>query len=482
MLNASQSRVPGVILGRVRALIALIVAATGAAASDVSSQTRKLVEEMSEYRAILEAVDFVSREGVAAVAQAQLVQRCLDGWPAKVRTDSSTTTEALLLAFAATPVTALQAATDECLRRIAQSSQMTGDGFMSQLEVATLSRARPATIGAEVRVFGEQLVILSTRNDSPASRSGLKRGDRITTINSATLASAGSAEMFSSYLDGPQGSEVQLELESAGGADPRRTLAIKRERLEPQLVRLAEIEAGLFVSLTPSISYDAIDQWLRMLQPMVVRRGFLHGLILDLRSSSGGDLRFIAAFASLFLGKDTTMLMLQGREGIPPKELRAQLGDVERLSLVVSTSLREALSVVPLAVITGPDTSSGAEMLAAALQYRRRATVVGSQTAGRANIRTVKPLRQGVSLASTYSFVSLTTAFAVLPDGRPLHGVGVTPDIDMPTAPEQDGLPSPRLQVRLIDSNIRASDPPLLAAMQLLRGKGDANVTSSRGQ
>jgi len=379
-------------------------------------------------------------------------------------------------------MTVLQAATDDCLRRIAQSSKVPGDGFMSQSEVATLTRARPANIGAEVRVLGDRLVILSTRNYSPASRAGLKRGDRITTINSATLAAAGSAEMFASFLDGLPGSEVQIELESADASDSRRTLVLRRERVEPQFVRVAELVDGVFVAVTPSISFEASDQWLRTMQPMVVRRGFLHGLILDLRTSSGGNVRYIAAFASLFLGNDTTILMLKGREGLPLKELRGQVSDIERLTLGVSKSFREALSMVPLAVITGPDTNAGAEILAAALQYHGRATVLGSQTAGQVNIRTAKPLRQGVSLASTYSVMSLTTSFAVLPDGRALHGVGVTPNINMATAPERDGLPPPRLQIRLLDSNNPASDPVLLAAVQLLQGKGDSNVSSLRRQ
>lgn len=68
----TRARVP-LLCGLYRVLLALIVSGTGAAASDVSPQTRKLIEEMSEYRAILEAVDFVAREGVVPVDQSHLI-------------------------------------------------------------------------------------------------------------------------------------------------------------------------------------------------------------------------------------------------------------------------------------------------------------------------------------------------------------------------------------------------------------------------
>jgi len=73
-------------------------------------------------------------------------------------------------------------------------------------------------------------------------------------------------------------------------------------------------------------------------------------------------------------------------------------------------------------VLVDHDSSSGAEILAAALQEAGVATLVGSTTAGNVGVATQIRLPDG-------SVLQVTEQRFVSPNGAQLDGVGVTPDV-----------------------------------------------------
>jgi carboxyl-terminal processing protease len=76
----------------------------------------------------------------------------------------------------------------------------------------------------------------------------------------------------------------------------------------------------------------------------------------------------------------------------------------------------------PIVILANGATASGAEIVVAALQENRRATVIGTKTFGNGTIQTVFPLRDGGALR-------LTTSRFSTPNGRELETVGVAPDV-----------------------------------------------------
>lgn len=130
-------------------------------------------------------------------------------------------------------------------------------------------------------------------------------------------------------------------------------------------------------------------------------------LIVDLRGNPGGRIRTLQRVAGLFLTERVELLRL------------------------LDDGVEESLQAAPAAllyrgevrILMDERTGSAAELLAAALQDLRRATLYGRPTAGSARSRLSSLLPGGVVLhyAGRAEFLRR--------DGRPIEGVGVEPDV-----------------------------------------------------
>jgi carboxyl-terminal processing protease len=133
----------------------------------------------------------------------------------------------------------------------------------------------------------------------------------------------------------------------------------------------------------------------------------MRGLILDLRNNPGGLLSQVVSTTDLFLKKGRVIVSMEAR--VKNQDLQF-LGEQEKPE------------TVPMVVLVNRGTSSGSEIVAAALQDHKRAILLGTQTAGEVSIQTVIPLHDGSGLR-------LTTAKFFTPKRRNIHGSGITPDI-----------------------------------------------------
>jgi carboxyl-terminal processing protease len=129
------------------------------------------------------------------------------------------------------------------------------------------------------------------------------------------------------------------------------------------------------------------------------------GLVLDLRRDAGGEERACRDVMGVLLGADQPIATLvEGARRTP-----------------WTTASGTAPISAPMAVLIGPATASAAEVVAANLQERGRAILVGGPTAGAVLQASVFPLLDGGSL-------SIAERDVLTPAGRRLEGVGVQPD------------------------------------------------------
>jgi carboxyl-terminal processing protease len=290
----------------------------------------------------------------------------------------------------------------------------------------------------------------------PAQRAGLRPGDVLTHLDGKPIRSAPPQLLRAiqtrrvtdevppltpgegpSHPAGPA-RPVRLTFRRAGSAP--RTAELYRDTFRPETVLgvarrggnawdyFAGPKKGLAHVRLSALGRGTADE-LRGVLTGLAEQG-LRGLVLDLRWCPGGYLNEAVDVADLFLGEGV-IATVKSRSG---------------KDVVYRGTDGGKFRTFPVVVLVNGETSGGAELIAAALQDHRRATVVGQRTLGKASIQTPLPLGlRGVGF-------KLTTGTFVRPAGknlhRPPHGKpaddwGVRPD------PDGDFRVSPELSRRL---------------------------------
>ncbi len=135
--------------------------------------------------------------------------------------------------------------------------------------------------------------------------------------------------------------------------------------------------------------------------------------VLDIRDNPGGYLTQSLDTASLFVPSGT----LVGIETLDGVNTRAASG--------------ATITTLPLVVLVNGYTSSAAEVLAAALQDNQRATTVGQTTMGKGSVQVVRELTFGGA-------IRYTAAYYLTPTGRQINGNGITPELIVGAAGDDD--------------------------------------------
>ncbi|MFQ5880109.1 MAG: S41 family peptidase [Dehalococcoidia bacterium] len=269
-------------------------------------------------------------------------------------------------------------------------------------------------IGAQVAQdpTTNEIVIVTPFTDSPAEEAGIRPGDAIVAVDGEST-EGWSVSQAVRRIRGRPGTDVALTVRHANG--DVEDVTITRDVIVVQTV-YTDPPLGVFEDASGNpvedLAYIRIEQFtdqtpraLRSLLQQVVDQGH-RGLILDLRLNPGGGLSATVEVADLFLDGGV-VLMQVNRDGS------------ER---VFEATAGGPATDMPVVVLVGPGSASGAEVLAAALRDNGRATLIGETTFGKGTVNNLRELRDGGAL-----FVSI--ARWLTPSGEQIEGVGVIPDI-----------------------------------------------------
>lgn len=130
------------------------------------------------------------------------------------------------------------------------------------------------------------------------------------------------------------------------------------------------------------------------------------GVVIDLRQNPGGRVRATSRALGALLPPSSVI----------GTDLKARRKRLER------TGRDRPLYVGPLAVLIGPASSSGAEIMADALRFQRRGVLVGERTAGKVLTSRNYRLPDG-------GLVQVAISDFRGPAGKRIEGVGVEPDV-----------------------------------------------------
>jgi carboxyl-terminal processing protease len=245
---------------------------------------------------------------------------------------------------------------------------------------------------------------------SPAEKAGIKAGDLIDSIDGKPLRNA-PAWKIKAALEGPEGSSCELAL-FRGGDEKRLTVPVTRARFEAPAPS-TKWERDVAVIRIPSFQ-PATAAAIRKELEEASRRSITK-VVIDLRGSIGGAVPDAAPVASLFLSKGPIATVVSRKA--PEKPLEAP-GD--------------ALWTGKIVILMDDSSAGAAEVFAAALHDRARATTVGEGTIGMAIIQRNVPTEEGGSLY-------MTVGRYVSPSGQVLGGKGLTPDERVIVIPGENG-------------------------------------------
>ncbi len=261
-------------------------------------------------------------------------------------------------------------------------------------------------IGVTINQRNGRIYVLGVSQGMPAERAGLRYGDAIIAVDGHSTKDWSQSDALK-YVRGERGAEVNITVERAGEPRPL-TVKITRDEVPfPSVRNFFMLRPGIgYIGLTGGFNQETTEE-LRDAISRLKGQG-MTSLVLDLRRNPGGLLKQAIQVAETFLPKGIEIVSVRGRDGRYPNQ--------------VYRSENQNPETMPLVVLINGETASASEIVAAAVQDRHRARLVGEESFGKGLVQTIYTLRWRTGLA-------LTTAKYYTPNGRsiqrPYNNVGI---------------------------------------------------------
>lgn len=341
----------------------------------------------------------------------------------------------------------------EALRNALERLEDPYTRFMDPEQYRALTRQTAGELSGigirlEINQETNALTVVEPLQNSPASAAGIRTGDRILAIDGRST-SGMSVEDASRLIRGEAGTDITLRVSRSDSS--AFDVPLTRARIELPTVRYSLRQEGdtkIGYIRLGEFSSHAADQMRRAIRDLANQGA--EGFVLDLRGNPGGLLQSSIDISRMWI----------------------EAGDIVRTvdrngTSRETTANHTALTELPLAVLVDGNSASSSEILTGALMDNRRATVVGTQTFGKALVQSVHALDNGAGLA-------VTIAHYYTPAGTDISQRGITPDVQitLTNAQRQRLASTPNLLAT------READPQYVGAIAALQ----PNIVANRNQ
>jgi len=260
-------------------------------------------------------------------------------------------------------------------------------------------------IGAELGIKDDFIVVIAPLEDTPASRGGIKAGDKILEIDKLPVLKVDVNEAVKK-IRGEIGTTVVLTLLSNGDKVPhdislvRETITIPTLKWEIKNDNIAYVQLFSFNEKAPYLFYKTA---------LAIMLGNMKGMVLDLRNDPGGYLEVAVNLGGWFFEKGTLIVSEKFRSGEETKYMSNGTG---------------AFKDMPMVVLVNKGSASASEILAGALRDNRNIKLIGETTYGKGTVQDMEALKDG-------SQIKMTIAKWVMPSGYIIEQNGLKPDIEV---------------------------------------------------
>ena len=307
-----------------------------------------------------------------------------------------------------------QIISDGAIRGMVRALEDPYASFLSQEQYSLESediRGFFGGIGAEVGVRDGVMTILSPMPDTPAEAAGVKPGDVILAVDGESIRGLSLLEVVH-LIRGEKGTTVTLLLRHLRSSEPvsieieRDIIQLESVSLLMQVGRIGHLRLSGFTGTTGEELKEALDRFERS-------KGV--GLVVDLRNNPGGLVSSVVEVTSQFIGDGLVLYQVDAQGNRRDWDVK---------------SGGKALDI-PMVVLVNEFSASASEVFAGAIIDNERATIIGTTTFGKGSVNNLWPLDGG-------SGIIFTTARWFTPNGLLIEGEGITPDVLLEPAEDDD--------------------------------------------
>ncbi len=275
-------------------------------------------------------------------------------------------------------------------------------------EVVNSNKGVAYGIGAYISLNKQwnMAMINNVMEESPAQEAGLMAGDVIIEVDGESTQGMSVSQVVS-LVKGREGTTVCLTIYREGEADYLEINAVRGKLIEATTVNSGMLEGTDHIGYVRIIEFDGVtvDQYAEAMA--VLKEEGMKALVLDLRSNPGGDVNAVVEIARKILPKG--MIVYTEDKYGNRKEYTCD-GDKK--------------FDMPLVVLVNEYSASASEILAGAVQDYEMGTLIGTTTYGKGIVQQIQRLEDGTA-------IKLTISAYYTPLGRNIHGIGITPDIEL---------------------------------------------------
>lgn len=246
------------------------------------------------------------------------------------------------------------------------------------------------------------ITLVRIYKDSPAMKAGLKDGDILYKVGDLEVTGMDLSEVVT-HIKGEKKTEVELTV-LRGENNEEITVTAVRDTIEVETVEYKMLENQIgYISIS---EFDAVtDKQYEEALNELEKQG-MSGLVVDLRNNPGGNLDVVCNILDLML-PEGMIVYTQDRDGNRDEH----------------KSDEEHQFTKPLTVLVNGNSASASEIYAGAIQDYKLGDIVGTQTYGKGVVQQLFDLKDGTCL-------KLTISEYFTPNGRNIHGEGITPDVE----------------------------------------------------